>query len=87
MSFGSVERARKKQEKPEWKVKATLGEIQKNKIDVLKITRVDYGGKDLINLQVWRTNTETDTVFPLRDNKVSFNIELKDKVIEALEAA
>lgn len=87
MSFGDAERKRKKQEKPEWTIKAVLGEIQKNKIDVLKITRVEFAGKDLINFQVWRTNTETDTTFPLKDNKVSFNIELKDQVIEALEIA
>jgi hypothetical protein len=71
----------------EWKIIATLGEIQKNKSDVLKITRVSFRGKELVNLQVWRKNTETEEIFPLKDQKMSFNIELKDQVIEAISSA
>lgn len=68
----------------EWKIIATLAEIQKNRSDVLKITRVSFMGKDLINFQVWRKNAETEEVFPLKDQKVSFNIEFKDQVMDAL---
>ena len=72
--------------KGEWKVIAILGEIQKNRSDTLKVTRVNYMDKDLINLQVWRKNTETEEVFPLKGG-ISFNVELKDKVTEAISAA
>jgi|GEM_PF-3156012 len=85
MSFAQAEKASKK--KDEWVVLAVLGEIQKNKTDTLKITRVKFGNKDLINFQVWRLNSETDTMFPLKDQKLSVNIDLKDQVIEALEEA
>jgi hypothetical protein len=74
-------------EKGEWKIIATLGEIQKNKIDMLKITRASFMGKELINLQVWRKNTETEEIFPLKDQRISFNIEFRDKVIDAISAA
>jgi len=83
-NFGTADRSRKK---GEWKVKAVLAEIQKNKSDMLKITRVEFNGNDLINFQVWRTDSETGTTFPIKEQKVSFNIEFKDKVIEALEEA
>jgi len=90
-SFGEADKASRvksgKSEKSEWKVLATLGEIQKNKADTLKITRVNYAGKELVNLQIWRKNSETGKVFPLKDQKLSFNIELKDKVAEAISAA
>ena len=85
-SFGDKDKASggNKDANKTWEVLETLAEIQKNKSDVLKITRVKYGDLELINFQVWRTNTETLKTFPLKEQKVSFNIELKDKVREAL---
>jgi len=71
-------------EKPAWEVVSVLAEIQKNKLDTLKITKVKFGELDLVNFQVWRKNTETDEVFPLKEQKVSFNVMLTDKIIEAL---
>lgn len=83
MSFAQVNREYKK--KDEWKVVAVLGEVKKNKTDVLRITRVEFAGKDLINFQVWRINPDTEGMFPLKDQKLSFNIELRDQIIEALK--
>ena len=72
---------------PKWEVISILDEIPTNKIDTLKIARVKFGDKDLVNLQVWRRNTETNEIFPLKDQRVSFNIDLKDRVSEAIEKA
>ena len=77
----------KKAEEKEWKVLATLAEIPKNKADVIRVTRVDYGGRELVNLQVWRTDNETGKTFPIKDQKITFSIEYKDKVAEAIQAA
>lgn len=89
MSFKEADQTSKNtpKEKAEWKVIATLGEIKKNKLDTLKVTRVNYADKDLINLQVWRLNTETGKTYPLKEQKLSFNIEFKDQVVEAISAA
>lgn len=87
MSFKEEINKSNRKEKAEWHVLATLDEIPKNKSDVLKITKVEFGGKDLVNIQVWRKNTETNTIYPLKDRQVSFNIDLKDKVAEAILAA
>lgn len=88
MSFTDADKAsRGKVEKSEWKVLATLGEFKKNKADTLKITRVNFANKDLINFQIWRENSETGKTYPLKDQKLSFNIDLRDKVIEALQTA
>lgn len=88
-NFGEVDKKSRtsKTEKPKWEIVATLDEIQKNKLDTLKITRVKFAGKELVNLQIWRRNAETDEVFPLKDQKMSFNIELKDRVGEAILSA
>ncbi len=86
-----MERARSRKsgrtEKNEWVVVATLGEIKKNKTDTLKITRVKFAGKELINLQVWRTNPDTNKTFPLKDQKLSVNLDLRDKLTEAIAKA
>lgn len=80
MSFSSS-----KKQKDEWKVISVLGEIKKNKTDTLRITRVEFGDKELINLQVWRKNEENDTTFPMTSQNISVNVNLKDQLIEALE--
>jgi len=64
-----------------------LAEIQKNKSDVIKITKVNYGGRELINLQVWRTDKDTGKTFALKDQRISFGIDYKDKVAEGIQAA
>ena len=70
-----------------WEVLAILAEIQKNKSDVLKITKVNYDGRELVNLQVWRTDKDTGKTFPLKEQKLTFGIEYKDKVAEAIQTA
>jgi hypothetical protein len=88
-NFGEAERQSRKGEpqNKEWKVLANLGAIKKNKYDTLKITKVNFANKDLINFQIWRENTETGKTFPLKDQKLSINVEYKDQLIEALEKA
>lgn len=85
MSFAEVAGADKKQTKGEWKIKAVLGEIQKNKSDIIKVTKLEYAGNEYINFQVWRKNPETDTMYPIKEQKMIFNINLKDQVIDILE--
>jgi len=85
MSFGEVVNGYKKKEKGEWKIKSVLGEVQKNKSDIIKITKVEYLGTEYINLQVWRKNLETDTIYPIKEQKMIFNINLKDQIIDILE--
>ena len=80
MSFSEVNKAEKL-----WKILEMVGEIQKNKTDKLRITRVKFAGKNLVNFQVWRKNQETGDIFPIKDQKVSFNADFTDKVIEILE--
>ena len=80
MSFSEVNKAEKL-----WKILEMVGEIQKNKTDKLRITRVKFAGKNLVNFQVWRKNQETGDIFPIKDQKVSFNVDFTDKVIEILE--
>ena len=84
--FGDADRGNK-EEKAEWKILEILAEIKKNKRDTLKITRVKFGSLELINLQVWRNDPDTDKNFPLKDQKVSFQVEYKDKVAEAIASA
>ena len=83
MSFADAAR----KEKPKWETVATLGEIKKNKSDTLKITTAKFAGNDLVNFQVWRTNPETEETYPLKEQKVSFNIDLVDQILEALAKA
>ena len=71
--------------KPTWEVLETLLEVPKNKSDILKITKVKYGDLELINFQVWRMNSETNKSYPIKDQKFSVNIDLKDKIAEALK--
>ena len=86
--FGDADKAnRGNKEKAEWKILETLAEVKKNKTDTLKITRVQFGNLELINLQVWRNDPDTNKNYPLKDQKVSFQVEYKDKVAEAIASA
>lgn len=82
MGFADAEKEFKrktKKEKPEWDVQEVLAEIKKNKTDVIRITRVMFDGKELINLQVWREGTN-GTSYPVKDQKISFGIDFRDKI-------
>ena len=81
---GAEQRSSVKKDKPKWVVKAVLKEIKKNKRDTLRITRVDFGGMDLINFQIWREDPDTGKSFPLKDQSLSFNADFREEVAKAL---
>jgi prolyl oligopeptidase PreP (S9A serine peptidase family) len=67
-----------------WEVKQELGEVQKNKSDVIKIRRVDFDGNEYIQLQIWHTNQDGVSV-PVKDKNITFRAELKDEILKVLQ--
>jgi len=67
-----------------WKVLETLGEVQKNKSDVIRVNRISFKGNEYIQIQTWRTDQETESTFPLKNSNIVFKSELSEKLAEIL---
>ena len=66
-----------------WIVKQVLGEVQKNKSDVIKVIHAEMDGVKYGQLQIWHTNQDGVSL-PIKDKNITFRAELKDEIIEAL---
>jgi len=67
-----------------WKVLKEVASIKKNNLDTLKIQRCELDGVEYGYIQTWHQNKD-GTISPLKGKNVTFRIELKDDVINALQ--
>ena len=68
-----------------WEVLDTLGEVQKNRYEVIKITKATFKGKEFIQMQVWKEE-EDGTTYPLKTKNIVFKPELIKEIIKALKS-
>jgi predicted DNA binding protein len=69
-----------------WKVLEVLGEVQKNKSDVIRLTKVSFKGNEYVQIQTWRNDQETGNTYPLKNSNIVFKPELAEKLAEILAA-
>jgi hypothetical protein len=68
--------------KKEWNVTENVAEIKKNKFDTIRIQKVDFGGSKLISMQTWRQDGMRK--YAVKESRIAFSEDLKDKIVEAL---
>lgn len=86
MAFKDAETRKKSDEGGGWEVLEVLGEVQKNKHDVIRITKVRFKGNEYVQMQTWRTDDETENTYPLKNSNIVFRPELAEKLAEILAA-
>jgi predicted DNA binding protein len=61
-----------------------IGEVRKNKTDVIRASKVKFKGNEYKQIQVWRTSLETETVYPMKNSNIIARPEVMEKLAELL---